>query len=70
MGRPDNDDKIYRQRYLDLIVNQESRERFRQRAKIIQEMRKYLRSVTLPKLKRLCQPSQVEPLRANFRHAL
>ena len=37
-----DDDKIYRQRYLDLIVNQESRERFRQRAKIIQEMRKYL----------------------------
>jgi lysyl-tRNA synthetase class 2 len=37
-----DDDKIYRQRYLDLIVNQESRERFRHRAKIIQEMRKYL----------------------------
>ena len=37
-----DDDKIYRQRYLDLIVNQESRGRFRQRAKIIQEMRKYL----------------------------
>ena len=37
-----DDDKIYRQRYLDLIVNQESRQRFRQRSKIIQEMRKYL----------------------------
>ena len=37
-----DDDKIYRQRYLDLIVNQESRERFRHRAKIIQEMRKFL----------------------------
>ena len=37
-----DDDKIYRQRYLDLIVNQESRGRFRQRSKIIQEMRKYL----------------------------
>ena len=37
-----DDDKIYRQRYLDLIVNQESRQRFRHRAKIIQEMRKYL----------------------------
>ena len=37
-----DDDKIYRQRYLDLIVNQDSRQRFRQRAKIIKEMRKYL----------------------------
>lgn len=37
-----DDDKIYRQRYLDLIVNQPSRERFRQRSKIIQEMRRYL----------------------------
>jgi lysyl-tRNA synthetase class 2 len=37
-----DDDKIYRQRYLDLIVNKESRQRFRHRAKIIQEMRKYL----------------------------
>jgi lysyl-tRNA synthetase class 2 len=37
-----DDDKIYRQRYLDLIMNQESRGRFRQRAQIIQEMRKYL----------------------------
>ena len=37
-----DDDKIYRQRYLDLIVNQPSRERFRQQAKIIQEMRRYL----------------------------
>ena len=37
-----NDDKIYRQRYLDLIVNQDSRKRFRQRARIIEEMRRYL----------------------------
>lgn len=37
-----DDDKIYRQRYLDLIMNQESRGRFKQRAQIIQEMRKYL----------------------------
>ena len=37
-----DDDKIYRQRYLDLIVNAESRQRFRQRSKVIQEMRKYL----------------------------
>ena len=37
-----DDDKIYRQRYLDLIMNRESRQRFRHRARIIQEMRKYL----------------------------
>ena len=37
-----DDDKVYRQRYLDLIVNQNSRQRFHQRAKIIQEMRRYL----------------------------
>lgn len=37
-----DDDKIYRQRYLDLIVNQESRHRFKQRARIIREMRRYL----------------------------
>jgi len=37
-----DDDKIYRQRYLDLIVNQDSRERFRQRSRIIKEIRKYL----------------------------
>jgi lysyl-tRNA synthetase class 2 len=37
-----DDDKIYRQRYLDLIVNKDSRLRFKQRAKIIQEMRTFL----------------------------
>ena len=37
-----DDDKIYRQRYLDLIVNQTSRNRFRQRSRIIEEMRRYL----------------------------
>ena len=37
-----DDDKIYRQRYLDLIVNQDSRKRFKQRSAIIKEMRKYL----------------------------
>lgn len=37
-----NDDQIYRQRYLDLIVNMESRNRAFQRTKIIQEIRKFL----------------------------
>ncbi|MFP4156436.1 MAG: lysine--tRNA ligase [Opitutales bacterium] len=37
-----NDDKIYRQRYLDLIMNQDSRKRFKQRAQVIRAMREYL----------------------------
>ncbi len=37
-----DDDKIYRQRYLDLIVNPDSRRRFRQRADIIRAMRRFL----------------------------
>ncbi len=37
-----DDDKIYRQRYLDLIVNEDSRRRFKQRAQIIRAMREYL----------------------------
>tara|TARA_B100001093_G_scaffold459404_1_gene472519 strand:+ start:381 stop:1874 length:1494 start_codon:yes stop_codon:yes gene_type:complete len=35
-------DQIYRQRYLDLIVNDESRNRFNQRFKILKEIRKFL----------------------------
>lgn len=35
-------DQIYRQRYLDLIVNKESRERFMQRSRIIREIREFL----------------------------
>ncbi|MBC2593339.1 lysine--tRNA ligase [Ruficoccus amylovorans] len=35
-------EQIYRQRYLDLITNQESRERFITRSRIIQEIRNYL----------------------------
>lgn len=37
-----DDDKIYRQRYLDLIMNQDSRKRFKQRANVIRAMREYL----------------------------
>ena len=37
-----DDEKIYRQRYLDLIVNEESRNRFKQRAAIIMQMRQFL----------------------------
>lgn len=35
-------EQIYRQRYLDLIVNPESRERFMMRSRIIAEIRKFL----------------------------
>lgn len=37
-----NSDHIYRQRYLDLIANTTSRSRFRQRSRIIQEIRRFL----------------------------
>lgn len=35
-------DTIYRQRYLDLIVNQDSRKRFLMRSRIVQEIRNFL----------------------------
>ncbi len=37
-----DDDQIYRQRYLDLITNQESKLRFMLRSKIIKEIRQFL----------------------------
>ena len=37
-----DEDQIYRQRYLDLIVNEDSRNRFKLRSDIIKEIRKYL----------------------------
>jgi lysyl-tRNA synthetase class 2 len=37
-----DEDQIYRQRYLDLIVNEESRNRFALRSRIIEEIRKFL----------------------------
>lgn len=40
-GLTDNE-QIYRQRYLDLIVNDDSRERFFKRSRILQEIRKFL----------------------------
>ena len=39
-GLTDNE-QIYRQRYLDLIVNDDSRERFRARSQIIREIREF-----------------------------
>jgi lysyl-tRNA synthetase class 2 len=40
-GLTDNE-QIYRQRYLDLIVNQESRTRFQQRSAVLREIREYM----------------------------
>ena len=40
-GLTDNE-QIYRQRYLDLIVNEDSRVRFRQRSAIVREIREFL----------------------------
>ncbi len=40
-GLSDNE-QIYRQRYLDLIVNEQSRNRFRQRSDVIREIRQFL----------------------------
>ncbi|MDR1890661.1 MAG: lysine--tRNA ligase [Puniceicoccales bacterium] len=40
-GLVDND-QIYRQRYLDLIVNQESRDRAKKRCQIVKEIRRFL----------------------------
>lgn len=37
-----DDEQVYRQRYLDLIINPASRERFVQRSRIIQEIRNFL----------------------------
>ena len=40
-GLSDND-QIYRQRYLDLVVNDESRQRFQTRSRIIREIREFM----------------------------
>ena len=40
-GLTDNE-QIYRQRYLDLVVNQESRDRFKARSAIIREIREFM----------------------------
>ncbi len=37
-----DEDQIFRQRYLDLIVNEESRQRFIQRSRIVEEIRRFL----------------------------
>mgnify|MGYP001228527177 FL=1 len=64
-------DKIYRQRYLDLIVNPESRTRFKQRSKIIQAMRTYLwglgfTEVETPVLQSVAGGAAARPFETHF----
>ena len=66
-----DDDKIYRQRYLDLIVNPESRNRFKQRSKIIQAMRTYLWSLSFtevetPVLQSVAGGASARPFETHF----
>lgn len=66
-----DDDKIYRQRYLDLIVNQPSRERFQKRSRILQEMRRYLwdhkfTEVETPVLQNVAGGAAARPFVTNF----
>lgn len=64
-------DQIYRQRYLDLIVNPESRERFRLRSRIIEEIRRFLWSrdfteVETPCLQPLAGGAAARPFMTHF----
>ena len=69
-GLTDNE-QIYRQRYLDLIVNDESRERFRARSQIIREIREFFWSrdfieVETPMLQSVSGVLQCCPFRTHF----
>ena len=64
-------DQIYRQRYLDLIVNDESRERFKVRSKIIREIREFMWSrdfieVETPMLQSVSGGASARPFRTHF----
>ncbi|MFP4166537.1 MAG: lysine--tRNA ligase [Opitutales bacterium] len=66
-----DDDKKYRQRYLDLIVNPESRARFHQRSDIIREIRQYLwdhdfREVETPVLQSVAGGAAARPFTTRF----
>src|SRR6056300_45791 len=72
-GLSDND-QIYRQRYLDLVVNDDSRERFRTRSQIIREIREFFWSrdfleVETPMLQAVSGGAAARPFRTHF-HAL
>ena len=69
-GLSDND-QIYRQRYLDLVVNDESRERFKIRSRIIREIREFMWSrdfleVETPMLQAVSGGAAARPFRTHF----
>jgi len=64
-------EQIYRQRYLDLIVNAESRERFQLRSKIVRAVREYLWSrdfveVETPVLQNVAGGAAARPFTTHF----
>ena len=69
-GLSDND-QIYRQRYLDLVVNEESRQRFRNRSRIIREIREFMWErdfieVETPMLQSVSGGAAARPFRTHF----
>ena len=69
-GLTDNE-QIYRQRYLDLIVNEDSRDRFQARSRIIREIREFFWSrdfleVETPMLQSVSGGAAARPFRTHF----
>ena len=69
-GLTDNE-QIYRQRYLDLIVNEDSRERFRARSRVIREIREFFwgrdfLEVETPMLQPVSGGAAARPFRTHF----
>ena len=69
-GLTDNE-QIYRQRYLDLVVNDESRNRFQARSRIIREIREFFWSrdfleVETPMLQSVSGGAAARPFRTHF----
>ena len=69
-GLTDNE-QIYRQRYLDLIVNDDSRERFRARSRVIREIREFFWSrdfleVETPMLQAVSGGAAARPFETHF----
>lgn len=66
-----NSEQIYRQRYLDLMVNQESRKRFKLRSAIVREIREFLWSrdfveVETPSLHAIAGGAAARPFITHF----
>lgn len=64
-------DQIYRQRYLDLVVNDESRQRFKTRSRIIREIREFMWErdfieVETPMLQAVSGGAAARPFRTHF----